>query len=89
MSIAPIEANEDVADLINKIINENIKPIDDLSQLNNNITYNCSWIQAMLDVLSKEYDSICSTYSIGVHLIDGRTGISDIIKEGKLSLEFK
>ena len=43
----------------------------------------------MLDTLSKEYDSICSTYSIGVHLIDGRIGISEIIKDGKLSLEIK
>ena len=88
-SIAPIEANEDVAEYINEIINDKIKPIDDLSQLNDNIAYNCSWIQAMLETLSKEYSSICSTYSIGVHLIDGRTGVSEIIKDGKLSLKLE
>ena len=89
ISIAPIEANVDVADRIVEIINDKIKPIDDLSQLNDNITYNCNWIQSMLDILSNEYNSICSTYSIGVHLIDGSTGISEIIKDGKLSLEIK
>jgi hypothetical protein len=84
--IAPIEANENVAEIINQCINENIKPIDDLSQLNDSIAYNCSWIQGMLETLSKDFKSICSSYSIGVHLVDGKIGISDIIRDGKLSL---
>jgi len=89
VSIAPYEANENVANLINKLINESIKPIDDLSQLDENIQYNCGWIQGMLEQLSTNYDSICSTYSIGVHTIDGGIGISDIIKDGKLSLKIE
>lgn len=74
---------------ITRLINKNIKPLESLPDLNQNINYHVVVIRSTIQAISQEFDSVGPSFQIGIQTIDGKTGVSDIIKDREFSISLK
>ena len=77
--VMPSEATPEQAKVVNKVIQEYMRPSYDTSELEGSIRYHVIVIKEIVDSLHKIYRSISKSFQVGVQLRDGRTGISPII----------
>ncbi len=89
--ICPVEATKEEAEVIGDVLTKAIKPSEDFSSLTESIQYHWNVIAALIRELCPKYPSISSYSQIGIHTIDGRLGISPILKdnESKVTLQLK
>jgi hypothetical protein len=79
--IPPPEATEqDAADITNAL-KKLIKPIDQFETLSASIDYHWQVIAKLIQLNDPKFPSISSSCQIGVHTLDGFTGISSILKD--------
>jgi PsbP len=79
--IPPPEATEqDAADITNAL-KKLIKPIDQFGTLSESIDYHWQVIAKLIQLYEPKFPSISPSCQIGVHTLDGFTGISSILKD--------
>ena len=84
--IMPAESTPEECDRITNLVHSQIKLLEDISMINENISYHVTLIREVIKVVSEKYKSVSRFFQIGIHTIDGKMGISAIIKNGPLSI---
>jgi hypothetical protein len=87
--IPPFEATEKDFDLITSFLKESIKPADQFETLRDSIQHHWSLIAELIRAIQPKFPSISSSCQIGVHTLDGFTGISSILKDTDASASIK
>jgi hypothetical protein len=80
--IAPLEANQEEADDISMSLNDLIKPSEQFKTAEESIQYHGFQIADLIQTIALKYDSISRCCQIGAHTLDGRKGISAVVKPG-------
>jgi len=80
--IAPIEANQEEADDITTSLNDLVKPSEQFKTVEESIQYHGLQIADLIQTIAPNYDSISRFCQIGAHTLDGRKGISKVVKPG-------
>lgn len=84
--IIPFEADEGVAEAVSDTINKKIKPLENISEIEESISYHSALIKKIVSTVSKNFESVSPTFHIGVHSIDGRMGISTRVENETFSI---
>jgi len=84
--IMPFGANGKVTKLVLDTIKKNIKPLGNVSEIQDNIIYHTGVIKGIISSVSKNFQSVSPTFHIGVHTIDGKMGISTRVENEKLTI---
>jgi len=80
--IDPIEANQEEADDITTSLNDLVKPSEQFKTVEESIQYHGLQIADLIQTIAPNYDSISRFCQIGAHTLDGRKGISKVVKPG-------
>jgi len=87
--VMPSEATPEQAEVVNKVIQEYMKPLYDISELEDNIRYHVMIIKGIIDSIHGIYRSMSKSFQVGVQLRDGRTGISPLITNKTVNFNIK
>jgi hypothetical protein len=79
--ICPVETSKKESDAIGSVLSEVTKPSKDFASLSESIQYHCRVVATLIRELHPKYPSISSYSQIGIHTIEGRKGISPILKD--------
>lgn len=79
--INPHEANRKQADLIVDFLKKRIKTIEGFANLHDSIQYHWGIIAELIQTIQPTFPSISSYSQIGIHTLEGLTGISSILKK--------
>lgn len=87
-AINPHEVTEETADIIIDFLKKKIRPVNKFTELQDSIQYHWSIIATLIQKIQPMFPSISSYSQIGVHTLEGLTGISPILKkaESKVSI---
>lgn len=77
--VMPNDATKEEAEKIASFVNEEIIPLEDISQINENINYHVTLLYEVIKAVSEYHDSVSRSFQAGVHFVDGKMGISRII----------
>ena len=80
--IAPLEANQEEADDITTSLNDLVKPCEQFKTVEESIQYHGLQIADLIQTIAPKYPSISRYCQIGAHTLDGRKGISAVVKPG-------
>jgi len=86
--VMPRDSTPEELEFIAEFVNGKIKPLEDISKIEENIIYHVGLIQKVIRDVSEKHDSVSQSFQIGVHVIDGSIGISPIIKANRFSINF-
>jgi hypothetical protein len=79
--IAPVEANEKQVGIMTDFLKKSIRPIEQFENLHDSIDYHGLLFAELVRGIQPAFASVSSCCQIGVHTLDGRTGISAIMKD--------
>lgn len=75
----PVGANEDQVDSTSRMIQESVKPLTEILDLQENIQYHASVAGAIIRDVAKGFESVSPSFHVGVQAIDGYSGISPFV----------
>lgn len=84
--IMPAESTLEECDRITNLVHSQIKLLEDISTIHKNIRHHVILIREVIKVVSEKYQSVSEFFQVGIHTIDGKIGISAIIKNGPFSI---
>lgn len=84
--IMPLGANEEITKVVSNTINKKIKPLENISEVKENISYHSALIKQIISIVSKNFKSVSPTFHIGVHSIDDKMGISTQVENKTFSI---
>jgi hypothetical protein len=87
--IAPMEANQEEADSISTSLNELVKPSEQFKTVEESIQYHGLQIANLIQTMPPKYESISRNCQIGAHTLDGRKGISAVVKPGDAEVSIR
>lgn len=77
--IVPNDLPDDISSEIPRILNPYIKTLDEIPDYQANANHNVSMISVVMKKISQIAPSVSPSFHIGIHFLDGRKQISDII----------
>lgn len=84
--IMPADSTPEESEHVTSIVNSQVKPLEDLTRINENISYHVTLIRGVIKAVSENHKSVSRSFQIGAHTVDGRMGISGITENGAFSL---
>jgi len=86
--IMPSDSTHEEVERITSLVDDNIKRLHGLARRDENISYHVTLIREVIKGVSQSHESVSQSFQIGIHTIDGRTGISGISENGSFSLSW-
>jgi hypothetical protein len=89
VTISPIEATQEEASDIDVFLNNVVKPIEQFKTIKDSIQYHGLQVAELMQKISPDFPSVSPYCQVGVHTLDGRTGISKFVKPGDTKVSIR
>jgi len=84
--IMPMESSKDECERIGSKLNADIEQFEDTGKIHENIQDYIKILSSLIKLVSQKYESVSPSFQIGIHTLDGKTGISSVVENASFSI---